>query len=193
MHSRSTLPTLSGTITPCRPRRAERCGPPHATGRRTLPGEMEVAVDNPERCYRLWVNLRGGSCDFDDCALALAGRYGWTEGETQDLFETIASAWEWILERNATWAELRRAAVEVFFEVRGDDAVEGSEYDKRSWDQIVEDVQFASGTCEACRLGIDASAGEHRELAGWVAAGRVTWEKVAAKMHDLRRAQHGLT
>lgn len=158
-------------------------------GIRVTAREQYLATTNLDRCYHLWQTLRGGICDFDDCDLELAARLGWVGDAGLDLSDMLSAANEWILEHGGTWAQLRSMATAVFFDLRADDVIEAAAYDRRSWDEIVEDTQFASGECEVCRLGFNADTNEHRFVAELVAVGRISWEEVAAKAYAAKRSQ----
>jgi hypothetical protein len=153
-------------------------GPARMTGRIAMEGERELIGSNLDRCYKLWTTLYGGACDFDDCLENLATDLGWAGGRDLDLFEYLNSLYQHILEKDLPWSKLRDHAIKAFYAARGDNSVEISNYDPRTWDELIYDILYQNGRCEACYIKIPGGQRLHRKLAEKIAMGRTSWEEI---------------
>jgi hypothetical protein len=168
---------------PCRKTGKLHGGPAHLEGRVATDDERGLEHSTVGRCYKLWTVLYGSSCDFDDCLITLAEQLGWEDPNTASgLFEALGSAQSHIDQAGHTWLELRQLAIEVFNRCRATESIEVDRYDKRTWDQAIDDALFADGICKACALSVPGTEKQHRNLAGMILHRRTTWEKVFIKL-----------
>jgi hypothetical protein len=159
-------------------------GPAHLEGRIAMDSERGLERSTIGRCYQLWTVLYGSACDFDDCLISLAEHLGWEDqNPTSGLFEALGSAQDHIERAGHTWLELRQLALDAFHRCRAGESVEVDRYDKRTWDQAVDDALFADGCCKACELSVPGTPKQHRKLAGMVLHHRTTWEQIFIELH----------
>ncbi len=175
--------TDTDTATACRPQVEGRTptgepqhGPRASAGERNMLGRT-----NYQRCFTIWSNLRGAASDFDDLDVALAQRLGWVNPgglNLPDLLEATSSRID-----AAPWAQVRRAAVDVFFERYSDDCFECGHLDWRTLDELADDQRFTpDGVCRLCELDDvtppSRRAELHGELARALASHRISWRQV---------------
>lgn len=161
-------------------------GPGHIEGRIARGDERGLEHSSIGRCYKLWTVLYGSSCDFDDCLITLAEQLGWEDTHgAGGLFEALGSAQAHIDQAGHTWIELRQLAINVFNLCRATESIEVDRYDKRTWDQAIDDVLFAEGGCKACALSVPGTTKQHRNLAGAILHHRTTWDQVFIQLSKL--------
>lgn len=143
---------------------------------------------NMARCHNLWLNLRGRSCDFDDCTVATAEALGFVVDRWADVFETIDAAAE--LVDAAPWPVVSRVAVDVYWDVRGSDRcwAPGTGLDWRTRVERTDDTLFDGDVCRLCRDLPEIPAREHRRIGGVLASGRVSWDEMAAEVRSVEAA-----
>ena len=138
-----------------------------------------LGASNLARACHVWLNLAGFAWDFDDLQAALALRLGWTDrpGLSLAVFLDETGA---VIDA-AAWHDVRRHAVEVFFELEDVPCSECGDLDPRSFDEVRDDTQFdAAGSCRLCALDPGGDPGLHRDIAGALVVGRVSWDEVRA-------------
>lgn len=179
--SEHTAPTPSA----CRP--ATHPAPARRT--RPVPSPWERAAlgrTNLDRCLNIWLNLYGGSCDFDDCVVTTAINLGYQRKRAWNLFEELDEAATVI--NNTPWAVVAVVAVDTYFAERDTRTSPGRDW--RSHEELIDAALFPDGAdCQACATGALAGI-DHREVAEYAVTQNLPWDRIAAAVTRYRR-RHG--